>query len=111
MKIIIREEINNNEKEFRKYIPPRYLPYIGKIKGASKISLVIFPTNIHVVTTGLVNKALRRIANKEIPIIWIAWSFSVEAHKVIESNHGTAIPMGNYTWNEDRWNEIHGRTL
>jgi len=108
LRFIIREEINNSIKDFRKYIPARYLPAIGKIKDASKVSLVIFPDKIHVVTTGLANKALKRITNKEMPIIWIAWSFSVEAHKVIEDSHGTAIPVGNYSWNEDRWNEVHG---
>ena len=108
MRIIIREEIDNNEKEFRKQVPARYLPAIGKIKGASKVTLVILPETKRAVTTGLVNKALKRITCREIPIIWMAWSFTVEAHKIIEENHGTVIPVGNFTWIEDRWNEVHG---
>ena len=108
MKIIIHEGIENNEKEFRKYVPTRYLPAIGKLKSASKVTLVIFPVNVHVVTTGYVNKALKRIKNKEIPNIWLAWSFSVEAHDIIEANQGNAVSVGNYEWQEDRWNIVHG---
>ena len=108
MKIIIREEICCNNSNLKKYLPARYVSLVNKNYYKQVVTLVCFPADQTAITSKNVEKALKKIKNQNIAILYFARCFTLEAINIINDKNGAAFTLIEFPWTDDSYNHIRG---
>ena len=108
MKIIIQEEIFCDNRNLDKYLPARYVSLVSKKYYKQIVTFVCFPTDQTVITSKYVEKALRKIKNQNVTVLYFARCFTLEAINVINEKNGAAFTIIEYPWTDDRYNQVRG---
>ena len=106
MKIIIREEVCCDNRNLKKYLPARYASLVNKNYYKQIVTFVCFPVDQIAITSKNVEKALKKIKNQNVTILYFARCFTLEAIKIINEKNGTAFTLIEYPWTDDRYNQI-----
>ena len=72
------------------------------------MTFVCFPADQTVITSKNVEKALKKIKNQNVPVLYFARSFTLEAINVINEKNGVAFTIIEFPWTDDRYNQIRG---
>ena len=110
MKITIHEEVCCDNRNLKKYLPARYAPLVYKTYYKQIVTFICFPID-STITSKSVEKALKRIKNPNITMLYFANCFTLEAIKIINEKNGAAFALNEFPWTDDRYNQIRGRTL
>lgn len=108
MKIIIREEICCNKSNLKKYLPARYVSLVNKKYYKQIVTLVCFPTDQTAITSKNVEKALKKVKNQNITVLYFAQGFTLEAINIINDKSGAAFALREFPWTDDSYNHIRG---
>ena len=108
MKIIIQEEIFCDNRNLDKYLPARYVSLVSKNYYKQIVTFVCFPADQTVITSKYVGKALRKIKNQNVTVLYFARCFTLEAINVINEKNGAAFTIIEYPWTDDRYNQVRG---
>lgn len=108
MKIMIREGICCDNHNLKKYLPERYASLVTKNYYKQIVTFVCFPIDQHAVTSKNVEKALKKIKNQNVTILYFARCFTLEAKKIINEKDGAAFVLNEFPWIEDHYNRIRG---
>ena len=108
MKIIIQEEIFCDNRNLDKYLPARYVSLVSKNYYKQIVTFVCFPTDQTVITSKYVGKALRKIKNQNVTVLYFARCFTLEAINAINEKNGAAFTIIEYPWTDDRYNQVRG---
>lgn len=55
-------------------------------------------------------KALKKIKNKKVTVLYFARCFTLEAIKIINKMNGVAFTLTEFLWTDDKYNQIRGGT-
>ena len=72
------------------------------------MTLVCFPTDQTAITSKYVEKALKKIKNQDVTVLYFAQCFTLEAINVINEKNGVAFTIIEFPWTDDRYNQIRG---
>lgn len=110
MKIIIREEVSCDNRNLKKYLPARYVSLVDKNYNKEIVTLVCFPADQIAITSKNVEKALKKINNQNVTVLYFARCFTLEAIKIINEKNGAAFALIEFPWTDDSYNQIRGGT-
>ncbi len=110
MKIIIREEICCDNRNLNKYLPVRYASLVNKKYYKQIVTFVCFPVDQTAITSKNLEKALKKIKNQNVTILYFARCFTLEAINIINKMNGAAFTLIEYPWTDDGYNQIRGGT-
>lgn len=111
LKIIIREEICCDNHNLNKYLPARYVSLVNKRYYKQIVTFVCFPVDKNAITSKNVEKALKKIKNKNVTVLYFARCFTLEAINLINKKNGAAFTLIEFPWTDDRYNQIRGGML
>lgn len=105
MKVIIREEINCDYDNLKKYLPSQFLPLVHRRFYDQTVTLICFPVN-KTVTSNCLKKALKKVKNTNITALFFARCFTVEAVKIINETGGEIFVLSGFPWTDESYNHI-----
>lgn len=108
MKITIREEVCCDNRNLNKYLPARYASLVNKNYYKQIVTFVSFPVAQTVITSKNVEKALKKIKNQNITVLYFAQCFTLEAVNIINKKNGAVFTLNEFPWTDDRYNQIRG---
>lgn len=108
MKIIIREEICCDKRNLNKYLPARYVSLVNKNYYNQIVTFVCFPVDQTTITSKNVEKALKKIKNQNVTVLYFARCFTLEAINIINEKNGAAFTLIDFLWTDDSYNQIRG---
>lgn len=106
MKVIIREEIKCDHDNLKKYLPSRFVPLVHKRFFGQTVTLICFPNVSEVVTSNGLKKALKKVKNTDITVLFFAYNFTVEAVKIINETGGEEFTFSNFDWKDEEYSRI-----
>ena len=110
MKIIIQEEVCCDKHNMKKYLPARYASLVSKTYYEQIVTFVCFPIDQTAITSKSVEKALKKIKNLNVTILYFARCFTLEAISMIEKTNGRAFSIIDFLWTEDDYNQMREGT-
>jgi len=108
LKIIIREGIYCDKNNMKKYLSAQYVSLVNRSYYHQPVTLICFPADKLAITSKSIRKALKKIKNTEVTILYFARCFTLEARKIIYENNGTAFSIIDFLWTDDSYNQVYG---
>lgn len=72
------------------------------------VTFVCFPADQTAITSKNVEKALKKIKNQHITVLYFARCFTLEAINIINDKNGATFALSEFPWTDDRYNHIRG---
>ena len=108
MKIIIREEICCDDRNLKKFLPARYASLVSINFYNQIVTFVCFPVDQTAITSKHVEKAFKKIKNKNVVVLYFARCFTLDAVKIISEKKGEIFSLIEFPWTDAKYNQIHG---
>jgi len=110
LKIVIQEEIYCDNHNLKKYLSPRYVSLVNKNYYKQIVTFVCFPIDQTAITSKNVEKALKKLKNKNVTTLYFARCFTLEAIKIINEKNGVTFSLIEFPWTDNNYSQIHGGT-
>ena len=72
------------------------------------VTFVCFPVDQTAITSKHVEKAFKKIKNKNVVVLYFARCFTLDAVKIISEKKGEIFSLIEFPWTDAKYNQIHG---